>query len=118
MMWMNVAPDRQRVLSYVLTQLEDTHVAVMMDTGSLSTNTTVTVCITCIPISCNVESHQSINIALHIQTACFTSQFNKIQQKYIWGFSLIFGSISNSAAGLDYLFKIEIVCNIMQNLIN
>ena len=81
MMWMNVAPDRQRVLSYVLTQLEDTHVAVMMDTGSLSTNTTVTVCMMCIPISCSFESHQSINIAF----ACFTLQPNKILFKMYFG---------------------------------
>ena len=85
MMWMNVAPDRQRVLSYVLTQLEDTHVAVMMDTGSLSTNTTVTVCIMCIPISCSVESHQSINIAFRIRSACFTLQPNKILFKMYFG---------------------------------
>ena len=78
MMWMNVAPDRQRVLSYVLTQLEDTRVAVMMDTGLLSTNTIVTVCIMCIPISCSVESHQSFNIAFHIWSACFALQPNKI----------------------------------------
>ena len=93
MMWMNVAPDRQRVLSYVLTQLEDTHVAVMMDTGSLSTNTTVTVCMMCIPILVALRvTNRSI---LHFIFGQLVLHYNptKFCSKCILGFLLTFGSI-------------------------